>query len=191
LLIFKLLQRVGIMRIFQAMTVLAILTGSLSPSVAAASTAASFALDAQVSISFVSAVSLRDGTPRFGNYGGIPWASNLPNLNSDVIYNGTLGYGFGSRGPMGGTDTSPDGVAIEGWGGSNIQYDYYYRSECADYYHSNFSGAGGDCAGDTVAMTFNYVLDVSASAAIPDFSAPHEASASIWASISISVKDLY
>jgi hypothetical protein len=176
------------MRIFLAATA-AVILGTAVQTSASTVPAASFGVDATVSVRMVSA--LKDGQPvgeqLYNPYLGFP-------SDSEAVYDGDLGdgfiWGFSSAGPMTGSDTSANGTTIYLRGGRALDYEYWYRSECSDFYRPLYPSGPADCAGDSVTVTFYYILDVSASAEVPDLSAPHEATASIWASLGIRVSEI-
>jgi hypothetical protein len=87
----------------------------------------------------------------------------------------------GRRGSLSGTDRQADGVEITGSWGEEYSRSFRYRSECYLYQSSR----PASCAGDAVAMTFEYVLDVSEMATVPDTASPHEAFT--WGRLSLSL----
>lgn len=168
--------------------------GSVVQASASTVPAASFAVDANVSIRMVSA--LRNGQPvgdKFYNpyysYPGDPGFSDWESLHYGYLDTGHI-LGFTSPGPMAGSDTSANGTRIYLTGGEALDREYWYRFECENFYDSSYPSGPADCAGDSVTVTFDYILDVSASAEVSDLLAPHEAYASITASLGIRVSDI-
>jgi hypothetical protein len=181
------------MRIFLAATA-AVILGTAFQTSASTVPAASFSVGANLSIRMVSA--LRNGQPvgdKFYNpnfsYPGDPGFSDWASLHDGYLETGYVGS-FVSPGPMAGSDPSANGTRIYLTGGEELKREYWYRLECEYFYHSPYPSGPADCAGDSVTVTFDYILDISASAEVPDLWAPHEAYASITASLGIRVSDL-